>query len=72
MEAQCTLAVVLMLAVSVDCARTTQQICRDRLIRGYFDKGFSNYLILCFLVALHGIHISLSTLKRSLRRQSLR
>ena len=45
---------------------------RDNVVRGYFEKGFSNRLILCFLIAYHDIHISLSTLKRILRRLKLR
>lgn len=45
---------------------------RDNIIRKYFEMGFSYHLILCFLVALHGIYISLSTLKRTLRRLNLR
>ena len=72
MEMKSTFAIVFMLVGSVACVRPTQQIRRDRLIRGYFEKGYSNNLILCFLVALHGVHISLSTLKRYLRRQRLR
>ena len=44
---------------------------RDKIIRTYFEQGFSYHLILCFLVALHGVCISMSTLKRSLRRQGL-
>ena len=44
----------------------------DSIIRSYFEKGFSYRLILCFLVAYHGIRMSLSTLKRRLRRLNLR
>ena len=45
---------------------------RDRLIREYFARGFQYKLILCFLAAVHGICISLSTLKRTIRRLNLR
>ena len=44
----------------------------DSIIRSYFEKGFSYRLILYFLVAYHGIRMSLSTLKRRLRRLNLR
>ena len=47
-------------------------VSRDDLIRQYFELGFSNLLIRCFLSGVHGIIISPSTLKRSLRRQHLR
>ena len=40
----------------------------ERLIELYFKAGYSYKLILCFLVGLHGINISLRTLKRHLRR----
>ena len=34
---------------------------RDDIVRNYFKIGFPYNLILCFLVAIHGIYISLST-----------
>ena len=43
----------------------------DDIIRSYFDMDFSYHLILCFLVALHGIYVSLSTLKHIIRRLNL-
>ena len=49
---------------AVRASRTRQ----DDIVRNYFEMGFSYHLILCFLVALHGVCISLSTLKRILRR----
>ena len=33
-------------------------VSRDDLIRQYFELGFSNLLILCFLSGVHGILIS--------------
>ena len=45
---------------------------QDNIIRHYFEMGFSYQLILCFLLAIYGVYISLSTLKRSLRRLNLR
>ena len=45
---------------------------RDALIRRYFELGFTNMFIMVFLSAIHGIIISLSTIKPSLRKQRLR
>ena len=45
---------------------------QDDIIRAYFAMGFSYQLILCFLSAIYGVYMSLSTLKRSLRRLKLR
>ena len=44
----------------------------DEEIRFLFTEGYPYKLILCFLAAVYTISISLSTLKRSLRRQNLR
>ena len=44
----------------------------DDLIRHYFELGYTNLLISCFLYAVHGIVVSVSTVKRSLRKQHLR
>ena len=44
----------------------------DNLVRRYFEEGFSYNSILCFLLAYHGVCISLSTLKRIFRRLQLR
>ena len=38
----------------------------------YFEEGYTYKLILCFLAGIHGVVISLSTLKRMLKRQNLR
>jgi len=43
-----------------------------RIVKRYFSLGYSNHLILCLLAALHGICVSLSTLKRVLQRHNLR
>ena len=45
---------------------------REKLIKSYFDAGYTYNLILCFLTGVHGIVISLRTLKRVLRRINLR
>ena len=45
---------------------------RDEIIRILFEQGFQYGLILCFLVSVYGICISLSTLKRCLKRQHLK
>ena len=45
---------------------------RERLIEHYFNLGLSYTEILCFLVAVHGIHISLRQLKRTLQQLGLR
>ena len=45
---------------------------RDDLIRYYFIRGYSNLMIACFLCAIHGVVISVSTVKGSLKRQNLR
>ena len=45
---------------------------RERLIEHYFNLGLSYAEILCFLVAVHGIHISLRQLKRILKQLGLR
>ena len=41
---------------------------RRRLVKAYFDAGYTYSLILCFLAGIHGIIISLRTLKRLLQR----
>ena len=38
----------------------------------YFDAGYTYHLILCFLAGIHGIIMSIRTLKRLLRRMNLR
>ena len=45
---------------------------RDEIIRILYEQGFQYGLILCFLVSVYGICISLSTLKRCLKRQHLK
>ena len=45
---------------------------QERLIEHYFNLGLSYTEILCFLVAVHGIHISLRQLKRILQQLGLR
>ena len=42
------------------------------LVRLYFEAGYSYNLILCFLASLHGIVVSLRTLKRTLHKMGLR
>ena len=37
---------------------------RQRLMKAYFDVGYTYNLILCFLAGIHGTIISLRTLKR--------
>ena len=37
---------------------------RQRLVKACFDVGYTCNLILCFLAGIHGIIISLRTLKR--------
>ena len=49
-----------------------QRAKRDEAISFLFQEGYPYKLILCFLVAVFGVCVSLSTLKRSLRRQRLR
>ena len=46
---------------------------RHRLVKAYFDAGYTYNLIiiLCFLAGIHGIMISLRTLKRLLRWMNL-
>ena len=63
---------VLLVVPAVGCADGVRPLSRDRLIREYFVRGFSYRLILCFLTAVHGVRISLSTLKRTIRRLDLR
>ena len=46
-------------------------VSNDLLIRKYFELGYSNFLIVCFLSALDGVILSVSTVKRSLRKQNL-
>lgn len=48
------------------------QLSQDDLLEVYFEEGFTYQVILRFLAAFHGIFVSLSTLKRALRRQLLR
>ena len=55
---------------SVECITTDAQTVR--LIHRYFAKGYPYHLVLCFLVALHGVLISLSTLMKILRQEDLR
>ena len=66
----------LLATVSVNTAlpplQQLQQLSRNELVRVYFGAGFSYELIRCFLAALNGIVISLSTLKRILRKLNLR
>ena len=45
---------------------------RDSLVAAYFKQSYSNAEILLFLSTVHGIMLSLSQLKRILRRLSLR
>ena len=45
---------------------------RDDLICAYFNMGYSYNLIICFLATVHGIKISLASLKRALRTRNLR
>ncbi len=45
---------------------------KERLVRLYFEAGYSYSLILKFLANLHGICLSLRTFKRLLRRYGLR
>ena len=61
---------VLLIVLALSCVDCTLE--RDRLIREYFARDFPYRLILCFLAAVHGICISLSTLKRTARRLNLR
>ena len=45
---------------------------KERLVKLYFEAGYTYSLILEFLANLHGIHLSLRTLKRLLRRYGLK
>jgi len=45
---------------------------REDLIRGYFVQGFTNAEIVGFLLLQHGIICSVRTVKRILRRLSLK
>ena len=63
---------IIFIAIFVSFVDCMQPIGRDRLIRYYFQLGYSYRLILCFLIALHGVCISLRTLKRILMRLNLR
>ena len=45
---------------------------REELVKSYFYAGYTYNLILCFLAGVHGIIVSLRTLKRVLRRLNLR
>ena len=45
---------------------------REELVKSYFDAGYTCNLILCFLAGVHGIVISLRTLKHVLQRINLR
>ena len=63
---------IIFIAIFVSFVDCMQPIGRDRLIRYYFQLGYSYRLILCFLIALHGVCISLRTLKRILMRLDLR
>ena len=45
---------------------------REQLVKSYFNAGYTYNLILCFLAGVHGIIVSLRTLKRILRRLNLR
>ena len=44
---------------------------REQLVAVYFDKGYPYQVILLFLAAFHDINMSMSTLKRILRRSKL-
>ena len=44
---------------------------RQRLEKAYFDAGYTFNLILCFLAGVHGIVISLRTLKHPLQCMNL-
>ena len=63
---------IIFIAIFVSFVDCMQPIGRDRLIRYYFQLGYSYRFILCFLIALHGVCISLRTLKRILMRLDLR
>ena len=43
----------------------------DDLLKAYFLRGYRYRVILCFLFGLHGIKMSLSTLKRKLKKLGL-
>ena len=45
---------------------------RDRLIKQYFQMGYTYNEIIGFLFCVHGIMLSLRTLKRTLRRMGLK
>ena len=74
----CSMCIIFSLCMVVNSLPPPHQLdhlSRDELIRIYFQDGFSNQLILCFLVLQCGIiytGISLSTLKRVLRRRNLK
>ena len=44
----------------------------QELVRTYFSEGYAYKMILCFLVGVHGIVMSMSTLKRIVRKLHLR
>ena len=45
---------------------------RDDLVEQYFHLGLSYTEILCFLAAVHGVHLCLRQLKRILKKHGLR
>ena len=61
--------VIVLLSVSVSLAANPR---REQLIAMYFDKGYPYQVILLFLAAFHGIIMSMSTLKRILRKNKRR
>ena len=70
---QIKMVVVLLLALCTPVnAIPPLQRTRDEIIRILFEQGFQYGLILCFLVSVYAICISLSTLKRCLKRQHLK
>ncbi len=44
----------------------------NEIVRSYFVDGYPYNIILCFLSILHGITMSLRTLKRKLKKLGLR
>ena len=70
-SAMSALAVVVLVS-GITYIECVQPVERDRLIQEYFERGYSYRLDLCFLFALHGVNISLRTLKRHLQRLNLR
>ena len=61
--------VIVLFFVSVSLAANPQ---REQLVAMYFDKGYPYQVILLFLAAFHGIIMSMSTLKRILRKNKRR